>query len=213
MFTGIIEELGSVKSIRKNGKSHRVTFEGKKVLEETKIGDSIAVNGVCQTVVSLRANTFTVDISETTLKKSTLADLQTGLNVNLERAMKLSDRLGGHLVQGHVNFTTTVREIKQSGEMYFLSFKIPDLYLKYFIKEGSVAVDGISLTISEIDKSSSSISVQIIPHTFENTILKNYIKGGNINIETDMVGRFIESLIKDKSNENITKTQLIQWGY
>ena len=213
MFTGIIEELGSVKSIRKNEKSQSVTFEGKKVLEQTKIGDSIAVNGVCQTVVSLKGNTFTVDISETTLKKTTLIDLQTGLNVNLERAMKLSDRLGGHLVQGHVNFTAIVEEIKKSGEMYLLAFKIPDLYLRYFIDEGSVAVDGISLTISEIDKSSSSITIQVIPHTFENTILKDYKKGCSINIETDMAGRFIESFIRDQTSENITKTKLIQWGY
>lgn len=213
MFTGIVEELNAVNSIDKKGKSHRVTIEGKKVLEQTVIGDSIAINGVCQTVVSLTGNTFTVDISETTMKKSTLGDLQKGQIVNLERAMKLSDRLGGHLVQGHVNFTTLVEDIKKSGEMYFLSFKISDCYLKYFIYEGSVTVDGISLTISEINKLSGTITIQVIPHTFENTILKYYKKGRNINIETDMVGRFIESFIKDKNSENMTKTKLIRWGY
>jgi riboflavin synthase len=213
MFTGIIEELGSVRSLKKIGQSYRGVFVGNVVLEETRIGDSIAINGVCQTVVSLSEGSFSVDISETTLNKTTMGILHAGDIVNLERAVKLSDRMGGHLVQGHVNYTSIVENIKTSGEMFLLSFKVPESSIKYFIEEGSVAVDGISLTICEIDKKKSSISIQVIPHTFENTILKYKKKGDKINIETDMVGRFIESFIMPDSSRTITKSKLIQWGY
>lgn len=213
MFTGIIEELGSVQSIKKIGQSYRGVFVGNIVLEETRIGDSIAINGVCQTVVSISENSFTTDISEASINKTTMGGLKTGDYVNLERAVRLSDRMGGHLVQGHVNYTTTIEKIKKSGAIFLLYFKVPGSLIKYFIKEGSVTIDGISLTISEIDKKISSIIIHVIPHTFENTILKYKKKGDQINIETDMVGRFIESFIMKDSSLTITKSKLIHWGY
>ena len=149
MFTGIIEELGKLKSLKIKGQSAQAVFTGRIVLGNTKIGDSISVNGVCQTVTDITSNSFSVEISSTTLQKTTLSELKSGQFVNLERAMKVEDRLGGHFVQGHVNGTGTIQLIKDDESMILLKIKIQPEFIRLTIDEGSIAIDGISLTVSE----------------------------------------------------------------
>lgn len=188
-------------------------FSGLKVLDGTRIGDSIAINGVCETVIDMSDRDFTVDISETTLRKTNMKDLKPGDFVNLERALTLSGRLGGHLVQGHVNDTAEITIIRRVDEMYLLTLKIPDELIRYMINEGSVTLDGISLTVSIVDRIKSEITIQVIPHTYENTTLKYRNYGDSLNIETDMIGRYVESLLSTDNKNVLTPNKLIQWGY
>lgn len=213
MFTGIIEELGSVKSIVYTGNTAIGEFEAQKVLEGTIIGDSIAINGVCQTVTKLTETSFTVEISPATIKKTTMNLLTKSSCVNLERAMSLNGRLGGHLVQGHVSSTAEISELSFIENMYLLKLKIHRDQMKYVIDEGSITVDGISLTVSDTKKTEGVISIQVIPHTFRNTTLKYRKKGDFMNIETDMIGRFVESLITSQKNSDLTIDKLKKWGY
>jgi len=189
MFTGIIEEVGIVKAFNREGDRARITISAKTVLEGTKYGDSINVEGVCQTVAQLGSGTFTVFTLAESLKKTTLGSLRSGSKVNLERAMTPDTRMGGHMVQGHVSAVVPITDISRSGENVYLSVEIPDDLIHLCVNEGSIALDGMSLTIARI--STSIVTVNIIPVTMESTTLLYKKAGGTMNLETDIIGRYI----------------------
>lgn len=218
MFTGIIEEVGKVKNINRNGNSTSVIIEAQKVLSDTNAGDSICVNGVCLTVTDIKAGNFSADIMNETLSRSSLNQLNTGGSVNLERAMPLDGRFGGHIVSGHIDGTGHISKIKKDGNaIWFTIATLPGI-MKYIIEKGSVALDGISLTIAEVKEDSFSVSV--IPHTMENTCLLNKTEKDIVNIENDCIGKYIEKLFitekktdKKENNSYITEEFLIRNGF
>jgi len=213
MFTGLIEEVGVMKSLIKKGGNLQAEFTGSIIMENTIIGDSIAINGVCQTVTHIKGNTFSVDISSTTVNKTTFNKPEKIKYVNLERAMKLQERIGGHLVQGHVNDRGVIKKISENDSMILLQISLDRKLMKYIIDEGSVAIDGISLTVSDKDERENSIFLKIIPHTFRNTNLKYKKNGDSVNIETDLVGRYVESMITKTRKSNLSLDQIKIWGY
>lgn len=189
MFTGIIEEIGIVRII----KGSTITIGCKKVLENTKIGDSIAVNGCCQTVTAITSDSFSVNVSDETFRITNFKKMKSGDLVNLERALTPSSRMGGHIVQGHIDCTA-----KYLGDM---TFEVPDS--KYIVYKGSITVNGISLTVAKLD--GNIFSIAVIPHTLENTNLKYLRTGDSVNIETDILGRYVEKFLSrtdNKINEN-----------
>lgn len=199
MFTGIIEEIGIIKSITSNKNGIDLTISAKKVLENTKLGDSISINGCCQTVVEISNQDFKVNVSFETLKISNFSNLKINQPVNLERALTLSSRLGGHIVQGHVDGTAILLDVKKHSQYYDIFLKVNDTLDRYIVKKGSIAINGISLTIAEIEN--NILRSTIIPHTFENTTLKNLCNGDIVNIETDILGRYIEKFLSRKDND------------
>lgn len=199
MFTGIIEEIGIVKDFRQGKDFASICVECKNVLNDSKIGDSIAINGVCQTVVTIDANSFSVQISEETLKVTNFSTLAKGQEVNLERALTFSQRLGGHMVSGHVDFCTKINKIEKKSDFYDVHFEIPKNFKKYFVSKGSVAVNGISLTIANI--SPEVFQTAIIPHTFENTNLKHLNEGAFVNIEIDILAKYVEKFLSTNNNK------------
>lgn len=213
MFTGIIEDRGIISDISFTGNSARIKVNSKLVCEDVKIGDSIAVNGICLTVTELLKDSFFADISEETLKVTTAKNFKKGQVVNLERAVRLSDRLSGHIVSGHVDACGIVSEKVENKDFCVFTIIIEDKkMLKYVIHKGSVAIDGISLTINEIIK--DRIRLNIIPHTLKNTNLEFVKVGDKVNIEFDIIGKYIERLMKFKENESeITEELLIKSGF
>ena len=193
MFTGIIEELGTIKRIQRSSQSGRLTIQAGITLDQTKIGDSIAVNGVCLTVTRFSRHTFEADVSPETLDKSTLGELNPGDRVNLERALRLSDRLNGHLVSGHIDGTGVIADKKTMGNAVVVAIRVPESMAKYMIKKGSVAIDGISLTINLCQD--QLITLSVIPHTAELTTIGLKQKGGRVNIETDMIAKYVEQFL------------------
>lgn len=202
MFTGIIEEIGLIQGFTKTSNGAIITVGCTNVLEDTKIGDSIAINGCCQTVTNISSNSFSADVSLETLRISTLGNFKTGDRVNLERAITPSARMGGHIVQGHVDCTA-----KYLGDM---KFEIPDSEAKYVVYKGSITVNGVSLTVAEINK--NIFKIAIIPHTLENTTLKDLRYGDYVNIETDILGRYVEKFLSTQNN-NITTDFLQENGF
>lgn len=198
MFTGIIEELGMVKKIVNNSRSIEITIQCKKILEDSKIGDSIAVNGICLTVIAIGIDSFTADVMPETVKKTGLQKLHAAQQVNLERALRLSDRLGGHIVSGHIDGEGTIINIRQDENAIWLTIKTPDHILKYIIKKGSVALDGVSLTIADI--SNIDFKVSLIPLTAKNTTLGSKNIHDKVNIECDMLGKYVEKMLQPKGN-------------
>ena len=196
MFTGIIEEMGVVKTVTKGMSGTGLTILAKGVLEGLTIGDSMTVNGVCQTVVGFDPTQFTVDVSPETLKVTTLGMVKAGDPVNLERAMRLSDRLGGHLVSGHVDGVGTVRDRAQDANAIQMTIAAPHEILKLCVLKGSIAVDGISLTINEV--TAQGFRVTIIPHTAKVTTLGVKQVGDPVNLETDLIGKFVERLLRER---------------
>ena len=211
MFTGITEEVGTVLAFNKLPHGAELKISCKKILEDIKLGDSISINGVCTTVVNFYNTSFGVKVSDETLKISNISKLRTGNLVNLERALKLSDRLSGHIVSGHVE--TVVKYIKkeQLGEFYDMYFETPSEYSKYMVKKGSVTINGISLTIANIDE--KTFSCAVIPHTFENTNLKELKNSDIVNIETDILAKYTENFIIKKENREITQSFLDENGF
>jgi len=189
MFTGIIEELGVISKLELRPDSAQLTVRGAKVLEGTRVGDSIAVNGVCLTVIRLAGQEFTVDIMAETLAKTILAELKPGDRVNLERALQLQTRLGGHLVTGHVDGVGTIRRVTPYGIAHVYEIETPDPLLPYILPKGSVAIDGISLTVVEVKP--HSFTVSLIPHTFAETTLGFKRTGHKVNLETDLLGKYV----------------------
>jgi len=189
MFTGIVEELGTVRALRLLPESGQLTLEGKKVLDDTQIGDSIAVNGVCLTVIRMSDREFTVDVMAETLAKTNLSELKSGNKVNLERALQLKTRLGGHLVSGHVDGVGSIRRIVPWGIAQVYEINAPPALLSYMLPKGSIAIDGISLTV--IDVEADFFSVSLIPHTFKETTLGLKGVGASVNLETDLIGKYV----------------------
>lgn len=204
MFTGIIEGLGTISGIRPAGQGRRLSVDADFTLDQTKIGDSIAVNGACLTVVSIRAKQFEVDLSPETLATSTFDRARRGDRVNLERALRLSDRIDGHLVSGHVDGVGSIKSKEKQGNVIRVTVTVPEALTRYMIRKGSVAVDGVSLTINACD--TNSFAVSIIPHTADITTVGLKQKGEAVNIETDMIGKFVEQFTRGKGTQDQTKT-------
>lgn len=201
IFTGIIEELGTINNIERGTNSSRINVQASKVVEDAHIGDSIAINGVCLTVTSYSAGHFVADVMAETLAKTNLNELSSGKRVNLERAVRLGDRMGGHLVQGHVDGVGTISEQQKLDIATLFRIKAPPEVLAYVVKKGSIAIDGISLTV--VDVSADSFSVSLIPHTAAMTTLGFKKPGDTVNLETDIIGRYIEKLIaRDKDTKS-----------
>ena len=217
MFTGIVEEKGSVKSIRRGQHSAVITVNAKKVLQDTVPGDSIAVNGICLTVTSLGPGWFTADVMHETLNRSSLSDAAAGTFVNLERAMAAGGRFGGHIVSGHVDGTGVIREIRRDDNAVWFTVSAPGNIMKYIVEKGSVAIDGISLTVAAVRDDSFDVSV--IPHTLELTVLGDRCRGDVVNLENDIIGKYVEKLMNyspDSPEDNkggITEEMLIKYGF
>ena len=196
MFTGIIEGLGTITAIHPSGQGSRFSITSDFDLSGTRIGDSIAVNGACLTAVILEGRRFTVDVSPETLKRSVLGTIKIADRVNLERALRLSDRLDGHLVSGHVDGIGRLRERKTLANAIVMVYSVPESLSRYMIEKGSVAVDGTSLTINRCDK--DSFEVSIIPHTAGLTTVGLKKVGDAVNIETDMIGKYVERFVLNR---------------
>ena len=199
MFTGIIEEIGKIKTFNKNSNRAEIEIECSKVLNDTKIGDSISVNGTCQTVVEISNNSFKARISDETLKVTNFNSAKIGQAVNLERALTLSSRLGGHIVSGHIDGVGKFISKEKLTDFYNLCFEIPSEVDKYIVYKGSITINGISLTVASIKN--NIVEVAIIPHTFENTNLCNLKEGDLVNIETDLLGKYVEKILSVNNNK------------
>lgn len=212
MFTGITEEIGEIKKIESHSKGAVIEIECSKILSDTKVGNSILVNGVCTTVVELNFNTFKADISEETLAITTFLNLKPGDKINLERAITLNCRLGGHIVSGHVDCNAKILSVIKSDEFYNFKFKIQEGFEKYIVKKGSITINGVSLTISNVEK--RIFDCAIIPHTFENTVLKYSKPNEIVNIETDILAKYIEKfLLTDETKKYISEDFLRENGF
>lgn len=207
MFTGLIKDIGTIKSISKNAEGKEFVIETKKLSSEIAIDDSVATNGVCLTATQIKGDTFKVQAVHVTLEKTNIGKLNVGDKVNLELALRPMDRLGGHFVQGHVNGVGKIKSVKSLGKNWEITMSAqPDLF-KYMIPEGSIAIDGISLTIAKL--TSDDFSVSIIPHTYENTILHAKKVGDSINIEVDMMAKYLENFMRFSKQES--KFDLESW--
>ena len=203
MFTGIIEGLGAITHIRSSGSGKHLSVDANFALEDTKIGDSIAVNGACLTVVAVSGKRFEVDVSPETIARTTFDTLRVGDLVNLERALRLSDRLDGHLVSGHIDGFGTIAHRKSVGNVTVITFGVAEYLARYMISKGSVAVDGVSLTINTCAK--DRFDVSIIPHTAKLTTVGFKKIGDRVNIETDMIGKYVERFIINKAEKAADK--------
>ena len=204
MFTGIIEGLGTLSGIRPAGQGKRLTIDADYTLDQTQIGDSIAVNGACLTVVKVNLKRFEVDLSPETLEVSTFEGAKLGDRLNLERAMRLSDRIDGHLVLGHVDGIGVIKERKKVANAVMVTIGVPEALARYMIHKGSIAIDGISLTINACEP--RRITVSIIPHTAEKTTIGMKQNGDPVNLETDMIGKYVERFTQAGSVDSSKKT-------
>jgi len=213
MFSGIIEEIGQIQKIDFISGGIKLTISANKILEDIKTGDSVSVDGICLTVTSFNKNSFTVDAVGETLKKTTLSKIKNKSYVNLERAIRFNERIGGHLIQGHINSTARIIQLKKIGENFLLQIELPDDLMKYIIKEGSIAVDGISLTVADIID--NKINISIIPHTLQNTTLQYKKENDLVNIEVDFAAKYIENFIRNylSQKNQISEEMLKKLGY
>lgn len=215
MFTGIVEEKGIIRSLNINGSSGTIRIESRKVLEGTSIGDSIAVNGICLTVTSMGDGFFTADVMAETVRRSSLGILSQGSEVNLERAMAANGRFGGHIVSGHIDGTGTVRSLVREENAIWVTIETPPEILKYIVHKGSICIDGISLTVASVG--SDNFKVSVIPHTGSETTLLSKRPGSPVNLENDIIAKYVERLINYKEEENnissgITMEMLAELG-
>lgn len=216
MFTGLIEELGIIRSIERRGSGAKLTVTAKRVIEDARIGDSIAVNGVCLTVTGLIGDTFAADVVAETLTRSTLATARLGQRVNLERAMPATGRFGGHIVAGHVDGVGRILAAQtDAGVGLVLSVSPPPDLFAYIVEKGSIAMDGVSLTV--MDVTSEQFRISLIPHSAGATTLGQMRPGDNVNVEVDMIAKYVEKLISfptDKQHHaGLDRATLRQWGY
>lgn len=195
MFTGIIEEIGTISSVAEGNLSAVVTIQASKVLEGSQAGDSIAVNGVCLTVTSIHGGLFTADVMAETLRRSSLGNLSKGSRVNLERAMHANGRFGGHIVSGHIDGTGTIVSKAREDNAVWVTINTDKRILKYIVEKGSIAIDGTSLTVATVNDSDSTFSVSVIPHTAKETIILGKGAGDIVNIENDVIGKYVERLL------------------
>ena len=205
MFTGIIEETGKVEAVAKGSNSAVITIAAVKVLEDTKIGDSIAVNGVCLTVTSISGRKFSADVMAETLRRSSLGSLKHGSMVNLERAMAANGRFGGHIVSGHIDGVGVISSFEKEDNAVWVEIETPAKILRYIVKKGSITIDGISLTVAKL--TDSSFAVSVIPHTGEETTLLNRNPGDIVNLENDIVGKYVERLMNFKTDDRDNKSE------
>lgn len=213
MFTGLIEEIGRVCQRQRRGNFQRLEIEACQILADLHRGDSINVDGVCQTVVELTSSTFVVESVEETLRRTTLGELQVGRAVNLERALRADSRLGGHLVLGHVDGVGRIARLVPGQNTWMLTVEPPSDLERYLAVKGSIAVDGISLTIAEVDD--RGFTVAVIPHTFEHTTLAGRRPGDRVNLEVDLIARYIERLLGSSRSAagRLTLERLREMGY
>jgi riboflavin synthase len=216
MFTGIIREIGTVTSARNVGGGIHLSVKAPESSRALKVDDSVSVNGVCQTVIRKHGSVFTVEAVEETLSKTTLGQMAVGSRVNLELSVRLTDRLGGHLVQGHVDCVGTIGRVEKKASSWLISVRFPVAFNRYVIPVGSVAIDGISLTVAAC--SAGTLTVSLIPHTLEKTTLGSVGKGDRVNLEFDLIGKYIEKLMQrekpeEGSDVHLTEEKLKQWGY
>ena len=211
MFTGIIEEIGTVRRIEHGAKGARLTIQAKTVLEDTRLGDSIATNGVCLTVVSMTGDSFSADVMAESLRRSSLGTLQGGSPVNLERAMAANGRFGGHIVSGHIDGTGTIASQKREDNAVWVKIKTPAPLLRYIVEKGSIAIDGVSLTVAAV--TDTDFSVSIIPHTGTQTILLGKKPGDPVNLECDVIGKYVEKLTAPHKTGGISTNFLAENGF
>lgn len=211
MFTGIIEEIGTVRRIEHGAKGARLTIQAKTLLEDTRIGDSIATNGVCLTVVSMTGDSFSADVMAESLRRSSLGTLQGGSPVNLERAMAANGRFGGHIVSGHIDGTGTIASQKREDNAVWVKIKTPAPLLRYIVEKGSIAIDGVSLTVAAV--TDTDFSVSIIPHTGAQTILLGKKPGDPVNLECDVIGKYVEKLTAPHKTGGISTNFLAENGF
>ena len=199
MFTGIVEEIGTIKRFNISGNSGCIEIEAKKVLEGTKIGDSIAVNGICLTVVSMSDSSFCADVMAETVRRSSLSELSDGDSVNLERAMAADGRFGGHIVSGHIDGTGVIVSKVQEENAVWVTIEAPEEILNYIVEKGSICIDGISLTVASV--SDRDFKVSVIPHTGEETTLLKKKTGLKVNLENDIIGKYVGKLMNISGGE------------
>ncbi len=213
MFTGLIEEVGKIIRIVPIVDGKKFLVQTKIIHEDLNVDDSVAVNGVCLTAIKVESNGFWVEAVGETLTKSTIAEIIINENVNLERALKLSDRLGGHLVLGHVNGIGKISNIAKRGKNYLLEIELPDNLMKYVVLEGSIAISGVSFTIAQLKQ--NLIGISVIPHTWHKTNLNQKKIGDNLNIEVDIISKYLEKLVINKKENklNITENWLRENGF
>ena len=212
MFTGIVEEMGTVTQLIRGSKEQRITISCNKILEDIHIGDSIAVNGVCLTVVTYDKNSFQADVMNETFMRSGLGALRPGNPVNLERAMAADGRFGGHIVNGHIDGTGTIKSIKKDDNAIWFEITAPRDITDGIVEKGSIAIDGISLTIAAVDN--VSFKVSIIPHTLKETVLGARKVGDTVNLETDVIGKYVKKLLMSRTtNTGLTKEMLLANGF
>ena len=214
MFTGIVEEVGRVSSVVSGSRSGSIWLQAEKVLSGTKLGDSIAVNGVCLTVTKLSADGFCADVMPETLRRSNLGRLRKGDNVNLERAMPADGRFGGHIVSGHIDSTGTITQMKREENAVWVTVGAEQEILSLIVEKGSIAIDGISLTVAAV--TDKDFSVSVIPHTAEMTTLPGKKTGDVVNLENDILAKYIQRLMKTPSAEqqgHIDESFLARYGY
>ena len=197
MFTGIIEELGTVLNIERGVKSSRITIGGDKIFDDLKVGDSVSVNGMCSTAVTVSDHTFTADIMAESMRRTNLGDLKKGVRVNLERAMPLNGRFGGHIVSGHVDGTGVILSQIREDNAVWVTISALDAVMRYVIEKGSIAIDGVSLTVAKVY--ADAFAVSLIPHTAAETTLLLKRSGERVNLECDIVGKYIEKFTGKQS--------------
>jgi riboflavin synthase len=216
MFTGIIQEIGSVSAVRKAGGGIHVSVRAPETARELRVDESVSLNGVCQTVIRKRGSVFTVEAVEETLSKTTMGMLTVSSRLNLELPVRLHDRLGGHLVQGHVDCVGNIENVAKKASSWLITVRYPEEFDRYVIPVGSIAIDGISLTVAATTP--GRLTVSIIPHTLEKTTLGSAKVNGKVNLEFDLVGKYIEKIMRLEGNAGeikaaLTEDRLKQWGY
>ena len=215
MFTGIIEELGTVERVTRGRVSAVIAIRAEHILSDLKIGDSVAVNGVCLTATGLTGHGFTADVMHETLDRSALAGLGPGSRVNLERAMAANGRFGGHIVAGHVDGVGTIAAIEKDDNAIWFTITAPAQVLRYVVEKGSIAIDGISLTVARVE--TDRFAVSVIPHTAAVTLLGQRRTGDRVNLESDLVGKYVERLLRpapdEKGQSRLTMEFLTQHGF
>ena len=215
MFTGIVEEVGRILAIERGAKSCRLQIGGERIFADLQLGDSVAVNGVCLTVAALSSHGFWADVMAETLRRSALGALQTGSLVNLERALAAQGRFGGHIISGHIDGVGRIQQISREDQAVWLKIETPPSLLRYVVEKGSIAIDGVSLTVAKVDE--ESFSVSIIPHTGKATILLQKQVGDAVNLENDIIAKYVEKLLQPTQQTTakggITREFLLQHGF
>lgn len=209
MFTGLIEEIGIIQSIRTSNKSSQISIKANKIFDDLKIGDSVATNGICLTVTDIKDNLFTADVMNETLKRSNIGFLKNGSSVNLERAMAASGRFGGHIVSGHIDGTGRIIKVTKDDIAIWYTISTTTDIMRYIVEKGSITIDGISLTVAKV--TSNSFSVSVVPHTQKETTLITKKNNDILNLENDIVGKYIEKMMPFE--QGITKDKLSKYGF